>query len=102
MEQEQFDKICRKLDKIQHMLTVTMKALHLLPVTEEEEKKIQIAQRRNLAQTAKVNNDLNAIQNKSNENQDGGLTVKSIGDMFGDNIYEGLLGDDIMGTPKTN
>ena len=62
-------KIDKKLDRILNLLTKIAKTLHLLPVTEKEERDIQLTQRKNLTQAAKVNDDLNKMENKPSESQ---------------------------------
>ena len=44
----------KKLDKLLNINTMVAKALHLLPVTEKEEREIQIQQRTNLKLAADV------------------------------------------------
>lgn len=86
-------KIDKKLDKILNMQTKIAKALHLLPVTEKEERAIQIQQRKNLEQAAKVNDDLNAMENKEDD-----MPV-DLDNLFQDSIaiYGDILGDDFLG-----
>ena len=43
------------------------KVLHLVPVTEKEEKAIQILQRKNMTVAVKVNDELNVMENKTDE-----------------------------------
>lgn len=86
-------KIDKKLDKILNMQTKIAKALHLIPVTEKEERDIQIQQRKNLSQAAKVNDDLNAMENKDIDSPptlDTLFTSK-------EEIYNDILGDDFLG-----
>lgn len=75
------------------MQTKIAKALHLIPVTEKEERDIQIQQRKNLSQAAKVNDDLNAMENKDVDSPptlDTLFTSK-------EEIYNDILGDDFLG-----
>lgn len=85
-------KIDKKLDKILNLSTKTGKALHLIPVSEEEEKNIQITQRKNLQLASKVNEDLNAMENKPDD------TPSTIFDMYKskEDIYGDVLGDDFL------
>lgn len=90
---ELLTKIDKKLDKILNMQTKIAKALHLIPVTEKEERAIQIQQRKNLEQAAKVNDDLNAMENKDIDSPptlDTLFTSK-------EEIYNDILGDDFLG-----
>lgn len=86
-------KIDKKLDKILNMQTKIAKALHLIPVTEKEERAIQIQQRKNLEQAAKVNDDLNAMENK---NIDSPPTLDTLFTSK-EEIYNDILGDDFLG-----
>ena len=90
---ELLTKIDKKLDKILNLQTKIAKALHLLPVTEKEERAIQIQQRKNLEQAAKVNDDLNAMENKEDD------TPVDLDNIFQDSmsIYGDILGDDFLG-----
>lgn len=85
-------KIDRKQDKILNLLTKVAKTLHLLPVTEKEERDIQLLQRKNLAQAAKVNDDLNKMENKPSESQQNLELYTTPQEVYGD-----VLGDDFLG-----
>ena len=85
-------KIDRKQDKILNLLTKVAKTLHLLPVTEKEEHDIQLLQRKNLAQAAKVNDDLNKMENKPSESQQKLELYTTPQAVYGD-----VLGDDFLG-----
>lgn len=91
--EELLTKIDKKLDKILNMQTKIAKALHLIPVTEKEERAIQIQQRKNLEQAAKVNDDLNAMENK---NIDSPPTLDTLFTSK-EEIYNDILGDDFLG-----
>ena len=90
---ELLTKIDKKLDKILNMQTKIAKALHLLPVTEKEERLIQIQQRKNLELSAKVNEDLNAMENRQDD------SPPTIEDLFNsrEEIFNDILGDDYLG-----
>ena len=85
-------KIDKKQDKILNLLTKVAKTLHLLPVTEKEERDIQLLQRKNLAQAAKVNDDLNKMENKPSESQQKLELYTTPQEVYGD-----VLGDDFLG-----
>ena len=85
-------KIDKKQDKILNLLTKVAKTLHLLPVTEKEERDIQLLQRKNLAQAAKVNDDLNKMENKPSESQQNLELYTTPQEVYGD-----VLGDDFLG-----
>ena len=91
--EELLTKIDKKLDKILNLQTKIAKALHLIPVTEKEERDIQIQQRKNLSQAAKVNDDLNAMENKNID------SPPTLDDLFNskETIFDDVLGDDFLG-----
>ena len=70
-------RIEKKLDKLLNLNTKIAKVLHLLPVSEKEERDLQILQRTNLNQAAKVNDELDNMQNKNKDN-----SVESVFDLF--------------------
>ena len=85
-------KIDKKQDKILNLLTKVAKTLHLLPVTEKEERDIQLLQRTSWAQAAKVNDDLNKMENKPSESQQNLELYTTPQEVYGD-----VLGDDFLG-----
>lgn len=85
-------KIDKKQDRILNLLTKIAKTLHLLPVTEKEERDIQLTQRKNLTQAAKVNDDLNKMENKPSESQQDLNLYATPQEVYGD-----VLGDDFLG-----
>ncbi len=86
-------KIDKKLDKTLNLVTRIGKTLHLIPVSEKEERDIQITQRKNLQLASKVNEDLNAMENKKDE------PSQDIFEMFNskESIYGDVLADDFLG-----
>ena len=90
---ELLTKIDKKLDKILNLQTKIAKALHLLPVTEKEERAIQIQQRKNLEQAAKVNQDLNDMENIEDN------SPPTLSELFTtkQEIFDDILGDDFLG-----
>lgn len=59
---EKVDQLTKKVDKMTSLNTKIAKSLHLLPVTEKEERELQLLQRKNLQLAAKVNEDLAALE----------------------------------------
>lgn len=71
------------------------KALHLIPVTEKEERAIQLLQRANLATAAKVANEIADMSPKKDSDVPEMLTVF---DSFENNeLFGDVLGDDYLG-----
>lgn len=91
-------KIERKIDKNTNLLTKIAKVLHLVPVTEKEEREFQITQRTNLQQAAKVNDELDQMSNANTSQDVSGMLKQfpqyelSVQDIFGD-----VLADDYLG-----
>lgn len=60
-------KLDKKVDRLTNTVTKIAKTLHLIPVTEKEERDLQIMQRTNLNIAAKVSADLDALSPKDKE-----------------------------------
>lgn len=88
---DKLDYLTKKVDKLVTLNTKIAKSLHLLPVTEREEREIQILQRKNLQLAAKVNADLTAMEPKSDES-----SLLSVGTLEISNIFADVLGDDYL------
>ena len=86
---ELLSKIDKKQDKLMNLVTKIAKTLHLIPVTEKEERDIQILQRKNMAQAVKINDELDNMENKSDEVS---VLFPTKEEVFGD-----ILGDDFLG-----
>lgn len=92
------EKLDKKLDKVLTMQTKIAKALHLLPVTEKEERALQIQQRTNLNQAAKITAELDAMENKTDESVKNNIDISLYQDNTPDEeVYAGIIGDDIFG-----
>lgn len=100
MENEEFgqllSKIDKKLDKILNLQTKIAKALHLLPVTEKEERALQIQQRTNLNIAAKITAELDNMENKGQEDDGKSLAVDIYGEAPAAEVYSDIIGDDIL------
>lgn len=90
-------KLDKKLDKILNLVTKTSKALHLLPVTEKEEREIQIQQRTNLNQAAKITAELDNMENKIGEDTTQNISIALYDSIPQEDVYSGIIGDDILG-----
>lgn len=92
MTDEQFNALCKKVDKILAQQTKILKALHLLPVTEKEERALQIQQRENAGIALKVADDL------ANMAGDKEKAPKSLMEfLYSGDVYNDVLGDDLLG-----
>ena len=90
---DKLDKLTKTVSKLLNINTKIAKTLHLLPVTEKEERDLQILQRTNLKLAAKVNDELNAMENVPAEED------TSYFDIFGidsSNVFGDVLGDDYL------
>lgn len=90
-------KLTKKVDKLTNIVTKMGKALHLMPVTEKEERDIQLLQRANLSQAAKVSEELAAMVPKKESDMPEMLSVFDNfeqSELFGDVLGNDLLGGD--------
>lgn len=84
----------KKIDRLTTMVTKIAKTLHLIPVTEKEEKALQITQRTNLAIAAKVAAELDEMSPKPE-----GVGDQSIQSLFSnglDDIFGDVIADDYL------
>lgn len=86
-------KLDKKVDKMSTLVTKIAKTLHLIPVTEKEERDIQLTQRKNLQIAAKVNDDLNAM---SPDKPEDNTSIFSIYDQA-QNLFGDVIADDFLG-----
>lgn len=93
---ELLSKLHKKVDKLTTLVTKIAKTLHLIPVTEKEERDLQLTQRNNLQIAAKVTNDLNAMENKPDETQYPLFSQRSYStaELFSDVLADDFLGGD--------
>jgi hypothetical protein len=94
--QELIDLICKldkKIDKLSNTVNKIAKTLHLIPVTEKEERELQLLQRTNLQIAAKVNEDLNAMTPKNTAES---ASIFSIYEQP-QNLYGDVVADDLLG-----
>ena len=82
--------IVKKQDKLLAQQTKILKALHLLPVTEKEERAMQIQQRENAGLALKVAQD---IADMAGEKPDAPNSLMAL--LEAENAYSGIIGDDI-------
>lgn len=92
---EKIDALAKKVDKMVSLNTKIAKSLHLLPVTEKEEREIQLLQRKNLQLAAKVSEDLAAMSPPTEV-----MSQLSIGTLEIQSIFSDTLGDDFLPTIK--
>jgi hypothetical protein len=87
-------KLHKKVDKLNNIVTKIAKTLHLIPVTEKEERDIQILQRTNLKIAAKVNDDLNAMENRPDNSVQ---SIFSQPEYSENDLFSAVLADDFLG-----
>lgn len=90
---ETVEKMFKCMKNLEKKLDLALKALNLVKVSPEEARKIQLQQRENMTVQAKVNAELDAMENKDAEVPD--LVFNTPQD-----IYADVLGDDILGGIK--
>jgi hypothetical protein len=90
-------KIDKKLDKLLNLNTKIAKFLHLVPVTEKEERELQILQRKNLAQAAKITQELDDMENKPADNShDLGSIFSVLENAPTADVYDDVIGSDFL------
>lgn len=87
------EKMFKCMKALEKKLDLALKALNLVKVTPEEAKKIQLQQRENMTVQAKVNAELDDMENKDTDKPE--LVFNTPQD-----IYSDVLGDDILGGIK--
>lgn len=87
-------KLHKKVDKLNNLVTKIAKTLHLIPVTEKEERDIQILQRTNLQTAAKVNDDLNALEDRPDSST---RSIFSQPEYSAAELFNDVLADDFLG-----
>jgi hypothetical protein len=90
---ETIEKMFKCMKALEKKLDLALKALNLVKVSPEEAKKIQLQQRENMATQAKVNAELDDMENKDKDKSE--LVFNTPQDIYGD-----VLGDDILGGIK--
>ena len=86
-------KLDKKIDKLSNTVNKIAKTLHLIPVTEKEEREIQLLKRKNLQIAAKVNDDLNEMSPKKPDDTG---SIFSIYDQA-HNVFGDVIADDFLG-----
>lgn len=89
-------KIDKKLDKTLKMVTVVAKALHLVPVSEKEEREIQLQQRKNAATMQKIQEEFANLETKEESKEDT-LSFDSLLNASEGEIYGDVIGEDYIG-----
>lgn len=89
-------KIDKKLDKTLNLLTKIAKTLHLLPVTEKEERALRLLQRDNMAAAAKVDGELEGMSPKRPESAAHLSIMEDVGSLSEAQVYDGIIGDDLI------
>jgi len=84
---EKLEEILQTLKKQNEMLHLVMKALHLVEVSYDEEREIQLRQRNNIAQSEKIIEELDKMQNiKEDIKEDPFSNVNVFGDILGNDF----------------
>ena len=97
MEQEALNllaKLDKKLDKLLNLNTKIAKTLHLVPVTEKEERAIQVMRERNAQQAYKVDAERADMKNELDDVF--APTMEILQSMAITDIYADVLADDML------
>lgn len=93
-------KIDKKQDKILKLVTMIAKTLHIVPVSEKEEREIQVLQRKNAAVMQKIQEELAELEDHS-EKINNSLSIMDLFDASEADVYGDVIGDDFI-TKKEN
>ena len=88
-------KIDKKQDKILKLVTMIAKTLHIVPVSEKEEREIQVLQRKNAAVMQKIQEELSNLEEHS-EKVSNSLSIMDLFDTSEADVYEDVIGDDYI------
>jgi predicted nucleic acid-binding protein len=88
-------KIDRKQDKILKLVTTVAKTLHIVPVSEKEERGIQVLQRKNAAVMQKIQEELADLEDASEKVGDS-LSIMGLFDASEADVYGDIIGDDYI------
>lgn len=88
--EEKLNEILKILKDQNEQLVLVLKVLHLLPVTEEEERQIQIRQRESMKQSDKILEELDKMENIKQDIKEEPFATK-------DEIFSDILGNDFRG-----
>ena len=92
MESTQLDRIEKKLDRLITLNTKIAKVLHLIPVTEKEEREFQLRRRENAKIVSKVTSQLMEMEAKKDVDS---AVLPSLQDIALDNFSD-VLADDFL------
>lgn len=85
----------KKADKILNLNTKIAKTLHLVPVTEKEEKAIQIMREKNAKQAYAVTEELSDMKNEQQQDSFAHL-IDSFTKLTNQELYSDVLADDVF------
>lgn len=92
---KELQRLERKINKINNLLTQTVKTLHLVPVTEAEEREIQLKQRENTEISKKVYEQLEEMTPVKDNVNPLNLGFDEVSSNM--DIYRDVLGDEFLG-----
>lgn len=87
--------IDKKQDKILRIVTVIAKALHLMPVSEKEERDIVLIQRKNAAVMQKIQEEM-AMYEEKPKDETNTLSFEKIMNETKAEVYSDVIGSDII------
>ena len=91
---EKIDKMMKLTDKMMKLTQKIAKSLHLMPVSEKEEREIQLMQRKNLQIAAEVSAALDEMTPKAEKHMP---EVRSMYDYSDQDVYSDVIADDFLG-----
>jgi predicted nucleic acid-binding protein len=88
-------KIDKKQDKILKLVTMVAKTLHIVPVSEKEEREIQVLQRKNAAVMQKIQEEIANLETETEKVEDT-LNMHSLFEASQAEVYADIIGDDFI------
>lgn len=88
-------KMDKKLDKILKIDTMIAKTLHIIPVSEKEEREIQLLQRKNAATMQKVQEEFAALE-ENKERSNSFLGIEDLMSASKAEVYDDIIGEDYI------
>lgn len=92
---QQLSNLNKKMDKTLRLVTTIAKTLHIVPVSEKEERDIQLLQRKNAAVMQKIQEELAKLEEVP-EQVTNSLSLIDLFDANTETIYEDIIGDDFI------
>lgn len=89
-------KLDKKLDKVLKLVTTVAKTLHVVPISEKEERELQLLQRKNVNVIRKVQEEIANLEEKPKVNDTQTLNFNELFSSAQAEVYDDIIGDDFI------